>query len=144
MNSTDLVGLSVSVSYRDELIWFEGFDHSDLSQTTPIDPAQTHFRIASNSKPLTATIMGSLAEEGVINIDESIYKYVSSFPKKEFDFTLRQLASHRSGVRHYKKFESDNLDVLTISQGLDKFEKSDIKHIQGNAYLYSSYGYNLL
>lgn len=140
----NVVGLSISVSLDDTLIWSEGFGHSDLAQQTPIVPSKTHFRIASISKPFTATLLGRLYEEGKVDLDESIYTYVPNFPKKKYDFTLRHLAMHRSGIRHYRKFERENKQPLSIEEGLKKFEKSRLRFEPGTDYQYSSYGYNLL
>lgn len=142
----NIVGLAISVSHADRLIWSEGFGYSDLNKETHITPDKTHFRIASISKPITATIMGRLYEEQFIDFDESVYRYVPDFPKKKYDFTIRHLASHRSGIRHYKWYEKENKKPLSIEEGLKKFKKSKLKlkSKPGSAYLYSSYGYNLL
>jgi len=140
----DIVGLAISISLGDSLIWSEGFGHSDLEQQTAISPSETHFRIASISKPITATILGRLHEEEILDVDQSLYSYVPDFPKKKYDFTLRQLAMHRAGIRHYKRFEGENTKPLSIEEGLQKFRKSKLRFEPGTEYLYSSYGYNLL
>jgi len=56
----DIVGLAVSVSVDDQLVWSEGFGYRDLNRQHPIDPSETYFRIASLSKPITATLLGKL------------------------------------------------------------------------------------
>ncbi|MEM1094036.1 MAG: serine hydrolase domain-containing protein [Bacteroidota bacterium] len=140
----DIVGLAIAVSYEDSLIWSAGFGYSDLDQQSPISPEQTYFRIASLSKPITATVMGRLVEDGIIDLDNSVYDYVPDFPKKKHDFTLRHLAAHRSGIRHYKRFEKENRAPLSLEEGLRKFQRSKLEFEPGTAYLYSSYGYNLL
>ncbi len=139
-----IVGLAISVSVDDRIVWSEGFGHSDLAKKTPIDPRKTYFRIASISKPITATIMGRLWEDNVIDVDKSLYAYVPSFPKKKYDFTLRHLAAHRSGIRHYKWLEKENRKPLSLEEGLGKFKKSKLRFKPGTKYLYSSYGFNLL
>ena len=113
----NIVGLSISVSVNDTIIWSEGFSHSDLNQTKPIIPHETLFRIASISKPFTATLLGRLQEENKLDWDQSLYTYVPDFPQKKYDFTLRQLAMHRAGIRHYKWYESENKKALSIEEG---------------------------
>lgn len=49
-----------------------------------------------------------LVEAGKLDVDAPIQKYLENFPKKTFDgkpveITSRQLMSHTSGIRHYKK-----------------------------------------
>lgn len=139
-----IVGLSITVSLEDSTIWSEGLGYADLNLKNRIEPDKTLFRIASISKPITATILGRLYEEGIVDLEESIYSYVPNFPKKTFDFTLMDLATHRSGIRHYKAFEKENQQPLSMEEGLKKFERSNLRFKPGTDYLYSSYGYNLL
>lgn len=42
-------------------------------------------RIASISKPLTAAAIARLWEEGKINLDAPVQKYVPEFPEKQFE-----------------------------------------------------------
>ncbi len=139
-----IVGLSISVSIQDSLVWSEGFGHSDLNGQTPINPSETLFRIASISKPFTGTLLARMYEEGIVALDASLYDYVPDFPKKKYDFTLRQLAMHRAGIRHYWGSEKENTEPLSLEQGLRFFEKSKLRFEPGTEYGYSSYGYNLL
>lgn len=78
----NIVGLAISVSHQDSLIWSAGFGHRDLEKKMPVSPEHTYFRIASLSKPITATIMGRLYEDKIIDINKSVYEYVPNFPKK--------------------------------------------------------------
>ena len=144
INEEGIVGLAISISYKDSLILSEGFGHSDLNGKKAIEPDKTLFRIASISKPITATILGRLNEENAIDLEESVYSYVPNFPKKKHDISMMQLATHTSGIRHYKSSEKENVKPLSIEDGLAKFEKSKLKFKPGTDYLYSSYAYNLL
>ncbi|MEM6894665.1 MAG: serine hydrolase domain-containing protein [Bacteroidota bacterium] len=139
-----IVGLSISVSIQDSLVWSEGFGHSDLAGKTQIDPSETLFRIASISKPFTATLLARMYEEGMVDLNASVYDHVPNFPKKKHDFTLRQLAMHRAGIRHYRGGEKENKEPLSLEEGLRFFEKSKLRFEPGTEYGYSSYGYNLL
>ena len=40
-------------------------------------------------------------DNGKLNFDGSIYTYIPDFPKKKYDFTVRQVGGHIAGVRHY-------------------------------------------
>lgn len=144
MDEEGIVGLSVTLSFKDSVIWSEGLGHRDLQGTKSISPSETLFRIASLSKPITATIMGRLYEDSIIDVEESLYTYAPDFPKKAYDFSLRDLAMHRSGIRHYKPLETENTKAIGIKEGLERFKSSKLKFKPGSSYLYSSYGYNLL
>merc|ERR1719228_38036 len=65
-------------------------------------------RIASISKCLTMAVVAKLWEEGSLDLEASITKYVPDWPDKivdgqPVDITVRQLCCHLSGVRHYDK-----------------------------------------
>ncbi len=144
MQEEQIVGMAVSISHNDSLLLSEGFGYCDLGKQKMINPRETHFRIASISKPITSTILGRLTEKDIIELDKSIYSYVSDFPKKNHDFTIRHLATHQSGIRHYKRNEKENTIAISMEEGLNKFKNSKLKFEPGTEYLYSSYGYNLL
>ena len=138
------VGMAITVSLKDSIIWSEGFGYSDLEGRTAIDPEKTLFRIASLSKPLTSAVLARMKEEAILDYDQSVYEYLPEFPRKKYDFTLRDLAMHRSGIRHYRWYEGENRKDLSIEEGLKKFQRSPLSFEPGNQYQYSSYGYNLL
>lgn len=143
--SNEIPGLSVSISKGGELIWSEGFGYADLEQKVSVYSNKTKFRIGSVSKPLTAVALALLYEQGKINLDISIQNYVPDFPEKKDSITLRLLAGHLAGIRHYKndEFLSDKY-YETISEGLDIFKDDSLINVPGTKFSYSSYGWNLI
>lgn len=138
-------GAAVAVSVSGNLILAEGFGMADVEQQVPADPRHTLFRIASISKSLTATGMALLMEQGKLHPDSTIHYYVPAFPEKKFRPTVRQVAGHLGGIRHYRGNENfSNIPYRDITSGLDIFRNDTLIHRPGTAYLYSSYGYNLL
>ncbi len=141
----EIPGLSISVSKEGQLLWSEGFGYADLEQRVPVYPDKTKFRIGSVSKPLTAVALALLYEQGKINLDVAIQRYVSDFPAKRDTFTLRQLAGHLAGIRHYKGDEfMYNKYYPTVAEGLDIFKNDPLLHQPGSKDRYSSYGWNLI
>jgi hypothetical protein len=53
---------------------------------------QTKFRIGSVSKPLTSAAVGLLFQEGQLDLDAPVQRYVPSFPAKRWPITTRELA----------------------------------------------------
>lgn len=138
-------GAAVAASVGGKLVWAQGFGMADVEQQVPVDPYRTLFRIASISKPITATGMAILMEQGKIHPDSSVYHYLPRFPKKKFRPTVRQVAGHIGGIRHYRGNENfSNIPFKDITSGLAIFQDDSLMHPPGSAYLYSSYGYNLL
>lgn len=144
LDDHDIPGMAVSVSVKDSLIFSEGFGLVDITDKMPVIPGRTQFRIASISKSLTAMALGVLKDAGKLDFDESIYTYLPDYPKHKYDFTIRQVAGHTAGIRHYKGPEFISNKKMTITEGLDIFKNDTLMYPPGTNYLYSTYGWNLL
>jgi serine beta-lactamase-like protein LACTB len=137
-------GVTVAVAVDGQIVYSEGFGYADLEQRVPVWPT-TKFRIASDSKPLTATALLLLVEQGKIDLDAPVQKYVPSFPDKGAVITPRLLAGHLAGIRHYQGDEfliSKHYD--SVVEGLKIFENDPLVSSPGREFNYSSYGFNLL
>ncbi|MGB7727025.1 MAG: serine hydrolase domain-containing protein [Candidatus Acidiferrum sp.] len=137
-------GLALAVALHGKIVYSETFGYADLEERVPVWPT-TKFRIGSISKPLTAVALMQLVEAGKLDLDAPVQKYVPSFPDKGAIITVRMLAGHLGGIRHYKDGEMqiqrhyDNiLDALKI------FENDPLVAPPGTKFSYSSYGFNLL
>jgi CubicO group peptidase (beta-lactamase class C family) len=62
--------------------------------------ADTHFRIASNTKTMTAAVIVLLAQEGKLNLDDRVSKYVPGVPDDD-KITITELLNMRSGLYTY-------------------------------------------
>jgi serine beta-lactamase-like protein LACTB len=111
LNKENIPGISISISINDSLIFSEGFGYSNIENKTKINPSKTKFRIASITKTLTATTIARLSELNQIDLDKSVYFYLDSLPKKDFDFTIKQVGGHLSGIQRVpstEKYSCDN------------------------------------
>ena len=70
-----------------------------LGATSP-PGADTHFRIASNTKTMTAAVIVLLAQEGKLSLDDPVSKYVPGVPDGD-KITIAQLLEMRSGLYNY-------------------------------------------
>ena len=103
------------------------------------------FRIGSISKSLTAAAVATLVEEGRLDLDAPIQRYVPSFPEKAYPITTRQLGGHLGGIRHYNGNENFIRDPFsTVLDALSIFEDDPLLHEPGTAFSYTSYGFNLI
>ena len=62
--------------------------------------ADTHFRIASNTKTMTAAVIVLLAQEGKLSLDDPVSNYVSGVPSGD-KITITELLKMRSGLYSY-------------------------------------------
>jgi CubicO group peptidase (beta-lactamase class C family) len=95
---------------------------------------------------LTAAAAMKLHEEGRLDLDAPIQRYVPSFPEKGYAITPRQLLSHRSGIRHYRD-DNEALNTKrynTVTESLELFKNDTLLFEPGSDFGYTSYGYVLL
>jgi serine beta-lactamase-like protein LACTB, mitochondrial len=145
MKRNQIPGVALTVSVNGKIISSEGFGYADLEQKVSVNPAKTKFRIGSISKALTAAGLAKLYEQKKIILDSSLYFYLPGFPKHQYRPTIRQLAGHIAGVRHYKGNEWYNTQHYnTVSEGLAMFKDDSLNFRPGNKYQYTSHGFNLL
>lgn len=140
-------GISVAVGIDGQIVWSEGFGYSDAESQIAVAPV-TKFRMGSVSKTMTSIAMAALYEEGVIDLDVPIQTYLPEYPVKEKGaVSIRLLASHRAGIRHYLPDGSDNFiqkHYDNVVDALEVFRDDPLIAIPGERYSYSSHGWNLL
>lgn len=145
VNEKTVPGMAISVYLGNEMIWSKGYGYSDLKNQVPVDPSKTKFRIGSVSKTLTASALGVLMQEGKVDPDAVIQTYVPHFPEKNWPITVRQVAGHIAGIRHYKGGEfMSRKKYETVNEGLQIFKDDPLLFEPGTSYRYSSYGWNLI
>ena len=96
-------GTAVAVAVGDQLVWSTAFGYADVDRQKPVTPA-TQFRIYETAMPLTATVLARLAQEGRVDLDAPIHRYLPDLDTPG-TVTLRDLASHLSGVRDFAEDE---------------------------------------
>ncbi|MFM9874742.1 MAG: serine hydrolase domain-containing protein [Fimbriimonadaceae bacterium] len=105
----------------------------------------TRMRLASISKSVTATLAMRAVEKGLIDLDADVRKYVPEWPDKGETITLREVLSHRSGIRHYQTGKKDaGYEELTTSQALDLFKNDPLLFKPNEKYSYSTHGFTLV
>ncbi len=142
--ATHIPGVQVAVAVNGRLVWSEGFGYADAERQRPVT-RETQFRIGSVSKPLTAAAVGLLYEQGKLDLDAPVQRYVPSFPDKGHPITTRLLAGHLAGIRHYRDREFFlNRRFATVRDGLTIFQDDSLLFPPGTRFSYSSYGWNLV
>jgi serine beta-lactamase-like protein LACTB, mitochondrial len=137
-------GLQVAVGVDGRLVWSEGFGYADVARHIPVT-AETQFRIGSVSKPLTAVAVALLYEQGKLDLDAPVQRYVPSFPDKGYPITTRQVAGHLAGICHYRGAEFlANRHYTSVLDGLAIFEHDSLLFPPGTRFSYSTYGWTLV
>lgn len=98
----EIPGLSIGIVRNDSIIFSKGYGNLEIHKERKVDE-NTIFGIGSISKSFTALTLGILVDEGKINWDDKVKKYLPYFelyaPYVTDNFTIRDLLTHRSGLK---------------------------------------------
>lgn len=147
-NKTDRPGGAVAIVRDGELIYTNGYGSADLEHDLAITPSSV-FYIGSVSKQFVTFSVLLLEEQGKLNLDDKIQKYLPDFTEYESPLTLRHFIHHTSGVRDYL-----TLMYLKGRSYLDHIEEPEVYELikeqqvlnfpPGSQYLYSNSCYFML
>ena len=142
-------GLAVGIIHNGKLIYQKGFGYADVESKISVS-SKTCFRIASISKTFTAVAIMQLVEQGKINLDDRIEKYLPWFKAQTKDsdssnITIRQVLSHTGGVfrdGNTPHWENDKFPDLV---GLKKsISNKSVVFENLTKFKYSNFGFALL
>jgi CubicO group peptidase (beta-lactamase class C family) len=101
MTAFDVPGVGLAIVKDGQVIAAKGYGVRKLGEQTPTD-GKTLFGIASNTKVFTAVALGLLVEEGKLQWDAPVVRYLPWFqmwdPYVTRELTIRDLLVHRSGL----------------------------------------------
>jgi CubicO group peptidase (beta-lactamase class C family) len=148
MSAAGIPGLSIAVVVEGELAWSRGYGLADLENFVPATP-HTAYRTASIGKPMTATAILQLVEEGRLDLDVPVQRYCPTFPRKRWPITTRNLLQHTSGIRHYGGPRNDEEIFNTrhydsVVEALQIFQDDPLDFEPGTRHHYSTFGYDVL
>jgi CubicO group peptidase (beta-lactamase class C family) len=135
-------GLSVAVNYKGNRILELGLGMANLELQIPVHPEVTIFRAASISKPITATALAILVEEGKIGLADELGKWVPEFFFPQI--TIAQLAGHTAGIRGYRGKEVFLNRPISMLESLELFKNDALLFEPGTDFFYTSFDFVLL
>lgn len=139
-----LRGAVLYVAERGEVVLHEAVGYRHFESRAPMQK-DTLFRMASNTKPVVATAVMMLQEDGKLSIDDPVAKHLRSFDNaKSRGITIAQLLSHSSGLRIGPIFYSFKPgEEISLQAAVAKFGAEGPKEKPGE-YSYNNAGYNTL
>lgn len=139
-----LPALQVAVLVEGKIVFSKAYGFADLDSRDPAT-TETQFRIASVSKAITGAVLARLAARGEIELDQPLLEYVPDLPEHWKGITARHLASHTSGIRHYRALEIySNRHYDSLTEALAIFKDDALRFEPGAQREYSTYGFTLL
>lgn len=154
-SANNLPGLAVAITKDDRLIYAAGFGTADPATGEEVGPANL-FRIASVSKPVTATAIIRLTHTHGLSLDDRVFGpggiLGSRFPtpagnERINQITVRHLLQHTSGFTNTPSdpmfentsYSQDQL-ISWVLNSSDRF----VKRTPGTVYEYLNFGFCLL
>ena len=117
--------------------------YGKASETIPVARPDLPYQIASNSKQFTAMTMLLLEDEGKLDLDDKVSKYLPGISGGD-RISLRQLLSHTSGLQDYwpQDYSFAAMAKPTTPQGIvDIWARKPLDYAPGTQWQYSNTGY---
>ncbi|UCE05556.1 MAG: beta-lactamase family protein [bacterium] len=148
-HETGAPGISMAIALKGKIIFSGGAGYAELDNFSPATGRIVH-NIASISKTHAAVALMQLVEQGKVNLDDPIQKYVPYFPKKKWEITARHILTHTSGIRHYRKDDfgeqryKEKIHYDSLKTAIEIFKDDTLLFQPGKSWFYSSYASNLM
>ncbi len=126
----------------------KGYGLANMEWNVPNAP-DTKFRLGSITKQFTATLVMQLVEQGKIDLDAPVTRYLPNYPRQTGDrVTIHHLLTHTSGIVGYTEipaFGATARNPYAPAKFVDEFfSKLDLLFEPGTKFSYSNSGYFLL
>jgi CubicO group peptidase (beta-lactamase class C family) len=155
----ELAGAVTMVVSKDRVLSLDAVGYSDIANNKKMAPDAV-FWIASMSKPIAATALMQLVDEGKVSLDAPVELYLPEFNPKIMEanpdwtgvrlhrplhaITVRHLLSHTSGIPFSSSLESPTLDLLPLAIRVQSYALEPLMFEPGSAYSYSNAGFNVV
>jgi CubicO group peptidase (beta-lactamase class C family) len=144
-NKNDPYNGVILIAEKGKIIFQQAYGYRDIETGVKLKVDDV-FELASVSKQFTAMIIMLLRQEGKLNYDDPVEKYLS-IPYK--GITIRNLLNHTSGLPDYQEIMDKNWDKSKAAGNNDILEYINkyappVLFVPGAKYEYSNTGYVLL
>ncbi|HHK5542554.1 MULTISPECIES: serine hydrolase domain-containing protein [Bacillus cereus group] len=130
---------SVLVTIKDHVILRKAYGYANIQDNVLATP-KTKYRIGSITKTVVAVSIMQLQEQGRLDIDENVNKYVSTFPAEK-QITLRHLLTHTSGLPEQGQ---GNVDTTSHLKLINWIGSQKLEFPPGTGWRYTDYNYMVL
>jgi len=144
LKQSGVPGAVVVIVRRAGTVLAKGYGVADLNRHMPVDPDRTLFDIASIGKTMTAIVTLQLVDEGRLDLDTDVDRYLKSASVRGPRVTLRMLLGHRGG------FDSDLTDLFVPFDGNPSMSRAELSRLlrpiapPGRVTAYDNQGYGVI
>ena len=138
---------STLVADKGQVVLKKGYGLANMEWGIPNTP-DTKFRLGSITKQFTATLIMQMVEQGKIDLEAPVTRYLPDYPARTGDrIKIHHLLNHTSGIVGYTEipsFGETARKAYAPVKFLDFFSKLDLLFEPGSRYSYSNSAYFLL
>ena len=134
MARNHIPGVAVAVVRAGRIEKLAGYGIANLEWNAPVGP-DTAFQLASATKPLTGTALMLLVQEGKLDLDAPVTRYLDDVPESWSAITIRHLASHSAGIK------DDLGPIATTLEGYEAMKRLPPEFAPGERSTYGISGY---
>ncbi|HEX2684342.1 MAG TPA: serine hydrolase domain-containing protein, partial [Ferruginibacter sp.] len=142
-NST---GVTALVSSHGKIIYKKAFGMANIELNVPMQTGNV-FRIGSITKQFTAVAILQLMEQGKLNLQDQITRFIPDYPMQGATITIENLLTHTSGIRDFTSIKDttqrSKID-FTPAQMISYFQNQPMRFAPSSKYEYSNSNYFLL
>jgi CubicO group peptidase (beta-lactamase class C family) len=142
--------ISAAIVKGNKIIWSKAYGISDIDKKMRADTS-TIYRLGSITKSFTAFLMMQLVQEGIINLNDPIEKYLPEIVELKgysdsTKITFLQLASHTSGLVREPNLEKADSGLIDDweTKILLAIPKTSFQSKPEERYSYSNIGFGIL
>jgi CubicO group peptidase (beta-lactamase class C family) len=157
VDSHSLAGAVTLVANKEKVLSLDTVGFEDIAAKKPMQ-ANSMFWIASMSKPITGAALMILVDEGKVNVDDPVEKYLPEFrgqmviayqddttqllKRPKHPITVKNVLSHTSGLPFRSQIEVPTLDLLPLREAVRSYAMTPLMFEPDSKYQYSNAGIN--
>ena len=133
------------VAQKGKVIYQKAVGKANLELGVNLTPENV-FQLGSMTKQFTAIAVLMLEQEGKLDVNEPISKYITDYPAGE-KITIHHLLTHTSGIKDFTQMKSLGLIAqkeMTPKMMVDFFKNEPVDFAPGERFEYNNSGYVLL
>lgn len=140
----NIPGLAIMVVKNNQVVFKKTYGVKSVQTNEPVNN-DTYFACASTTKAMTATAMGMLVDQGKVNWDDPVIKYLPGFrlyePYVTTQMRVRDLFLHNSGVGNTDFLWGMN--ILTGDEVIEKMQYVQPSYSFRSSFIYQNIFYHI-
>jgi CubicO group peptidase (beta-lactamase class C family) len=133
---------SILIARDGQVLVSKGYGMANAEHEVP-NNARTKFRIGSLTKQFTAMSILMLQEQGKLNVQDSLCKYLPQCPTSWQPLTIHHLLTHTSGIQDVD-YTQARVPSMSVANTLERLKDKPLEFTVGKIFRYSSSNYILL